>query len=260
MFRALAIAGVLALVLAGCGDDGGGDDATDDPTTTEADETTTEAPDATDEPGATEPDDETSTEPETTTTVAGGLGEDEAQAIPDQIDLTLEEVQSFNPTFEVQELDDEDEQLIDGCIGDAADIEPLAEGDGVQYDAPQAYTATTTAVMTSEDDAIAYVSAFEGDDIVGCLEQAMTDLIGEDGVIADLSGFPGGTRFGDQWANVGGLISGPGASAAVELHVLRTGPIVTFLFYLDLDGGETTAYTTDGLLTLIDERQAAAVG
>lgn len=263
-WRGLAIAGalVLVLVLAGCGG-GGGDDDTSDTTTTEAaeDETTTDAETADDPDGGemSEPADPTEPVDEPTTTADEG---DDVAAIADQVDLTLEDVTEYDPSF-VEDLgDDEDEEDaedddLDDCVGEVADLEPVAESEGRAFEADLAYTASATSVMASEDEAVTIVDAFGGEEFRGCFEAYLST----DGLTAQLDSYPSGARFGDQWAIVAGSLGAEGQTFGVELHIVRTGALVTIFLHLDLgDSGEATAVVIDGLLTLIDERQAAAVG
>lgn len=260
--RGLAAAAALVLALVACGGDGDGDEANE-----AVEEPTTELPATTeaepaDEPGDTEPADEPddTTEPpdETTTTVAGGLTEDEAAAIPDAVDLTLEDVTEYDPTFvEDPADDDEEDDGFDDCFAEVDDLETIAEGDGRAFEAELAYTASATTVMAREDDAIAAVDTFGSEPFRACFE----GYLSEEGLTAQIDAYPSGARFGDQWAILAGSLEAEGMSFGVELHVVRTGPVLTLFMHLDLgDSGEATAYVVDGLLTLIDERQTAAVG
>ena len=119
----VAVIGALALVLAGCGDDGGDDDATDETTTTEADETTTEAPEA---PGDSEPADDE----ETTTSEAAGLTEDEALALGEQLDLEISDFAGFGELWTSEPNPDEGDRWANLTTDDVAGPTGQSSNDG----------------------------------------------------------------------------------------------------------------------------------
>ncbi len=254
--RGLCVAAALVLALAGCGGDDGDEDAGDGTTTTEAAETTTTgSEDEGDD--TTEPEEEPSTTEVPTTTAP----EVDVQALVNGIDLTVEDLEALSPGWAVDDSEDEedDELDIESCMGPAGELEPQAESEGRLFvnesGLPQA-VATATAMFGSVEDATAFMDAAASDEFLPCADDVL--LEGSDG--GELEAFPSGTRYGDQWIVIGGLAEVEGTQAAVDFHLLRTGPFISMVFYIDTaGGGEAAAYVVDGMVDLLDERHEDAV-
>jgi hypothetical protein len=273
--RALAIAGALTLLLAGCGDDGDDEEGSDQ--TTEAEDGTTEpdsaeAPDPDDETTTTTGGDETTTtggdEDDTTTTAAEGPSAEEAQAVVDGIDITAEDLSTYGGGWTPEEDDDsaedEDSDGFDDCFGETGEIDTLAEGDSDGFTSleVQAFAGSSTIYFASVEDATAAMDTASTEEFRSCVE----DFAGDGADSARIDSYPQGTRFGEQWVVLGGVVEGTAddgtpLSISVDINLLRTGPLVTLLAYYDLSGGgEATASVVDGLMTTLDQRQADAVG
>lgn len=271
--RALAAACALTLLLAACGDD---DDSSDGDSTEETTESTaaesTESTEA-EEPTESEPEEETTaSEPEGDEEGGTTSGDPEAVATAEAVNLKLEDF--ADGWTEEPPTDDADPDPIDECfttvdfegtkLGEATSNEFSVEAGGANGDQGQAVS-METAVFDSPESATAVVEEVGTDAFAGCVNEYLSTQVLE-GVEVQLAPVVDDPPVGEQSAGVAGAISvDPGDGSApsqglIDVHVIRTGSIVSFTLTLDTLGDQTFEQTLAELYTVIAERQAAEAG
>jgi len=264
--RGLAIAAALVMLLAGCGDDGGDDvsarettEATDAPEPTEAaddDEPTESSTEADDDTGST-----------TTTTVAAEpeLTEEEALAQAESVNLVIGDFAAYGELWmaEVEGPDDEEDDDLDECLGGSDVPDELVETDTTTFsndpgDGSVQVLSNVSVVMPTEDDAVAAMEEAATDLFRTCMEEDFVD--GEEDSTAALNTVPDGGQFTEQTVALVGEVTfvtdgGTPVSGFIDLHLLRTGSVISLVTFLDIDGAGAQELLT-GLLNTITERHA----
>lgn len=223
-----------ALLLSACGASGGSDDADKKTTTTKAEAATTT----------------TAADDDPTTTEASG--DADAQARVDTVDLTVSDF-ADGWTAEPYVDDDEDSPLA-ACDPVFSDDTPLAkhntdnftigsldEGDGAQVGA-------VTAALPTADEADAAVEAFNDDDTVSCISDALAGVFESGGYTVDGSLADDDIDVGtDNSAGVSGEFTltnpdGDSATATIAVLAFSTGDLVTIVNIISI--GESLDPTT----------------
>jgi hypothetical protein len=261
--RALAGACALTLLFAACGgdDDSAGTEdeteqtAADEPTTTEAagDETTT-----------------TAYTGETTTTTAeepDSEGDPDAVALAERINLTIDD---FADGWTETPANTDDGSDLDDCFVDN-DIEASTVGqaetgtfsiEGSEGQTGQLVTMQTV-VLDSADTAVAVLAEGRGEAFITCTEELFTGGFGE-GASATLAVLPDDLPYTEESFGVAGDIAvttaaGEAVNGAIDLHLFRTGEVVSFTATLDL-GDIGIEATLGELYPVVADRFATEVG
>ncbi|HYI61428.1 MAG TPA: hypothetical protein VEW93_06440 [Acidimicrobiales bacterium] len=261
--RAVAAAFALTLLVAACGGD---DDASDDTPDTTATTATTAGGDSS--TTATTEDGGSTTE----TTAAEGPDDEEAEALAESINLTIED---FADGWEEEpaEDDDDEEDELDACFEDVSieDVElasvesptfSVSTDDGSQGQVVQ----TSTIVVDEEASGEAIVAEIGTNQFAGCAEDALITSFEEDGGEITGSGLDpvddqGG--LGDESVGIAGAISftspdGTEADGQVALYFIRTENVVTAMSLFDF-GDLAYEDTLADLLEAVANRQAENV-
>ncbi len=275
LVRALAGACALTLLLAACSDDDEPsartvDDDTEQTTTTAADE---------------QDDDPTSTaadEPDgsTTTTAAeepddsgdgsgdGTEGDPDAVALAERINLTIDDF--ADGWTETPAEDDDGGANLDDCFVET-DIEAATVGEAetgtfsLDVDDTSGQLVTMqTVVLDSADTATALLAEAGGDAFITCAQDLFVSGFGEGAAVA-LSVRPDDEPWTEESFGLVGDITLPtqdGSSTVdgvMDLHLFRTGEVVSFTATLDL-GLVGIEATLGELYPVVAERHAAEVG
>lgn len=260
----------LTLVLAGCGDDGDSADTVEETTTTAADETTTTADEST-TTEAGDPADETTTtaeEPDDSGEGSGDgtEGDPDAVALAQAINLTIAD---FDDTWTESPAEDDDGgPSIDDCFVET-DIEAATVGEAetgtFSYEpGPDAVQLVTmqTVVLDSPETAQAIVAELQGDAFATCAGDGLASGFGE-GAEVSLTVRPDDPAWTEESVGLVGDVAIPNGDAvaqgAMDLHVLRTGEVVSFTASIDVGVGGLEALLGQ-IYATVAERHAAEVG
>lgn len=261
--RALAGACALTFLFAACGSD-------DEPSAETVDESTTEA----DEP-TTEPADETTTteaEDEETTTTDDGSGggtegDPDAVALAERINLSIDDF-AEGWTESPAEADDGEPDL-DDCFVDN-DIEAATVGKAetgtfsIDLDSEAGQLVTMqTVVFDSLDSAEAILAEAGGEAFIGCAEDLFVEGFG-DGTTVSLAVVSDDPPYTEESFGVAGDIvltspAGEQLFGAMDLHLFRTGDVISFTATLDL-GDVGLEATLGELYPVIADRHATELG
>jgi hypothetical protein len=260
--RVLAAACALSLLVAACGDDG--DDETADETTettAAADESTTTA--------AEEPDESTTTSDPVSGDDSGDgtEGDPDAVALAERINLTIDD---FAEGWTEQPAEDDDGGAnIDDCFVET-DIESVTVGEAetgtfsVEVDETSGQLVTMqTVVLDTADTASALVGEVGGDAFGPCVEDVMMQSFG-DGATATVAFQADAPPLTEESVGIVGSVSVPGEDGTtvdglVDLHVFRTGGVISFTATIDI-GDTAFEGTLTELYTVIAQRHATEVG
>lgn len=251
--KAVTAAFALTLLVAACG----GDDSSDPPETT-----TTTAPaaepttsDDTTTTGSTEPEDD-------------GREVEEAQALAESINLTIDD---FADGWAAEPPDDDDEDsAVTECFRDV-DIDEIkvASADSPTFtisgNGRAQMVQTSTIVVDEEASAEALIAEIGTNQFAGCAEDALVASIEENGgqvtgsnldPVADQGG------LGDEAVGIAGAVSyldgGDETEGQLAMYFVRTQNVVTGVQVLDI-GDVAFEETLADLLAAVAERQAANI-
>lgn len=265
--RALAGACALTLLFAACGGDDDGSAETVEPTeeTTEADATTTEPVE-----------DETTTEPaedETTTTTTEAGGEEEPEGDPDavalaeRINLTIDDF--ADGWTETPASEDDDDSSLDDCFVET-DIASVTVGEAesgtfsLEAGERSGQLVTMQTVVTdSAESAEALLAEAGAEAFITCAQDLFVAGFGE-GASSSLAVRPDDPPYTEESFGLAGdlVLPAPDGSqtfGAMDLHLFRTGEVVTFTATLDL-GDVGLEATLGELYPVIAERHATELG
>ncbi|QYG94845.1 hypothetical protein HC251_22055 [Iamia sp. SCSIO 61187] len=260
--RVLAAACALSLLVTACGDDGD-DDAAEE--TTE----TTAAADGSTTAAADEPEESTTTSDPVSGDGSGDgtEGDPEAVALAERINLTIDD---FAEGWTEQPAEDDDGGAnIDDCFVETA-IESVTVGEAetgtfsVDVDATSGQVISMqTVVVDSAETASALLDEVAGDAFGPCVEDVMTESFG-DGATATVGFQADDPSLTEESVGLVGSVSVPGDDGAtvdglVDLHVFRTGEVISFTATLDI-GDTAFEETLTELYTVIADRHATEVG
>ncbi len=267
--RALAGACALTLLFAACGDDEDSSDTGDDTTeTTEATDETTESTEAEEETtGSTE------AEEETTTSEGGDAaeGDPEAVATAEAINLKLDDL--AEGWVEEQSDGSSSGSEFDDCFT-TVDLEGTtlgeAESPTFSVETPDGtggqVIAMQTIVFDSPDSASAVLAEVATPEFATCTQEGITQDSAE-GAEAALTPLVDDPPVAEESVGLAGAVEIPGEGGTpqnglVDLHAIRTGPVASFTFTVDIGETPDTAFqqTLAELYTLIADRQAAEAG
>jgi len=267
--RVLAGACALTFLAAACGDDDDSADTIDDT------EETTESTEATDDSTeSTEAEETTESEPEeeTTTSEAEGEGEGdpEAVAVAEAINLTLGD---FADGWVEEPSDDDEQSDIDECFA-TVDIEATtlgeAETPSFSAETPDGQggqaVSMQTIVFDTPDTATTVLSEVATEEFATCAQDLLAEGSAE-GTTVELVPTIDDPPLAEESVGLAGAVGLPGEDgttqpAQVDLHAIRTGPVVSFTFTLDIGATPESGFqqTLAELYTVIAGRQAAEVG
>ncbi len=270
--RALAGACALTLLLAACGGDDDSAETVDEPTeqTTAADEaTTTEAAG----------DDTTTTAADETTTTAeepddsgddsgdGTEGDPDAVALAERINLTLDDfAEGWTQT---PPADDDGGANLDDCFVET-DIEAATVGEAETgtftldvTDQTGQLVTMQTVVLDSADTAAALLAEAGGEAFITCAQDLFTEGFGE-GATAALAVLPDDPPYTEESFGLAGDLTVPTAAGdavngVMDLHLFRTGEVVSFTATLDL-GDIGIEATLGELYPVVADRHATELG
>lgn len=269
--RALAGACALTLLFAACGDDDDSAETVDDTeqTTEAADESTTTEAD--DETSTTEADDEgasTTTEADEPDDDTGGgtEGDPDAVALAQRINLTLGDF-AEGWTEEPPE-DDDGGPSIDDCFVET-DIESVTVGEAetgtfsIEPDADTVQLVTMqTVVLDSPETAEVILAEAGGDAFVTCIQDNLGGGLAE-GAELTLSVLPDDPAYTEESFGLAGDVVIPTDAApaygAMDLHLFRTGEVVSFTATIDI-GDVGLEATLGELYPVIADRHATELG
>lgn len=257
--RAVAAAFALTLVVAACGGD---DDSPDDAKETT---TSTTAP----EKSTTTGDDEPTTSTEEEGPEEEGPDAEEALALAESINLTIDD---FAAGWEEEPASDDDDEL-DDCFQDVdIDAVEVAQADSPTFSISSEggdqgqIVQTTTIVVDEEASAEEIVAEIGTNQFAGCAEDALISAAEEGGGNIESSGIDpvedqGG--LGDESVGLAGsivIVSADGSEAEGQLayYFIRTENVVTGVSILDI-GDVAFQDTLADLLAEVASRQAANV-
>jgi hypothetical protein len=271
--RALAGACALTLLLAACGGDDDSAETVDEPTeqTSAADETTTTE--------AAEDDTTTTAADETTTTAEepddsgdgsgdGTEGDADAVALAQRINLTIDDF--AEGWTETPPEEDDGGANLDDCFVET-DIEAATVGEAetgtfaVESEDGETGQLVTmqTVILDSADTAGALLAEAGGDAFITCAQGIFVEGFGE-GTSVALSVLPDDPPYTEESFGLAGDIVLPTASGGMvngvmDLHLFRTGEVVSFTATLDL-GDLGIEATLGELYPVVADRHATEVG
>ena len=274
--RALAGACALTLLLVACGGD-------DDDSAETVDEPTEQTSEAADEPTTEAAGDETTTtvaeDEQTTTTVEepddsgdgsgdGTEGDPDAVALAQRINLTIDDF--ADGWTETPAEDDDGGPNVDDCFVET-DIEAATVGEaetgtfsveGADGEARQLVTMQTV-VLDSADTAGAVLAEAGGDAFITCVQDLFVGGFGEGASVA-LSVRPDDPPYTEESFGLAGDIvlptgSGVPVNGVMDMHLFRTGEVVSLTATLDL-GDLGIEATLGELYPVVADRHATELG
>ncbi len=272
--RALAAACALTFLLAACGDDADSAETVDD-----AEQTT----EAADEPTTTAADDGSTTTAagdESTTTAAeepdasgdgsgdGTEGDPEAVALAQRINLTIDDF--ADGWTETPAEDDDGGANIDDCFVET-DIEAATVGEAetgtfaveVADGDPGQLVTMQTVVLDGAGAAAAILAEAGTDAFITCVQDVFAEGFG-DGASTSLAVLPDDPPYTEESFGLAGDIvlpttGGGTVNGAMDLHLFRTGEVVSFTATLDI-GAMGIESTLGELYPVVAERHANELG
>lgn len=269
--RALAGACALTLLFAACGGDDDSAETVDEPTEqTTADEATTT--EAADEATTTAPDETTTTveEPDDSGDGSGDgtEGDPDAVALAQRINLTIDDF--ADGWTETPAEDDDGGANIDDCFVET-DIEAVTVGEAetgtfsieTAEGEPGQLVTMQTVVLDSADTAGAILAEAGGDAFITCAQDLFVEGFGEGSsvTLSVLADDPPYTE--DSFGLAGDIVlptsTGEPAYGVMDLHLFRTGEVISFTATLDLADIGIEA-TLGELYPVVADRHATELG